>query len=64
MRILINPENTCYFEADGDEKNSIKFPRPRQATDIKLNQESILAIVRERSVNTQNKFPARRFIFT
>jgi hypothetical protein len=30
-------------------KNTVKkFPRPRQATDIKLNQESILAIVRER----------------
>ena len=22
---IINPENTCYFEADGDEKNNIKI---------------------------------------
>jgi flagellar basal body L-ring protein FlgH len=25
----INPENTCYFEADGDEKNSIKISQTK-----------------------------------
>jgi flagellar basal body L-ring protein FlgH len=25
----INPENTCYFEADGDEKNNIKISQTK-----------------------------------
>ena len=48
MRILINPENTCYFEADGDEKNNIKISQTKTSDRHKIKS-------RKHSRNRQRK---------
>ena len=49
MRILINPQNICYFEADGDEKNNIKISQ------TKTSDRHIQIKSRKHSRNRQRK---------
>jgi hypothetical protein len=42
MRILINPENTCYFEADADEKNNIKISQTKTSDRRKIKSRKHL----------------------
>jgi hypothetical protein len=44
----INPENTCYFEADGDEKNNIKISQTKTSDRHKIKS-------RKHSRNRQRK---------